>query len=264
MPKLSSGPVLNMVKEGSGSVVVLSHALGCNLSMWDEVAEILKEDFTVVRYDHRNHGKSDFSDKPFSVDDLADDAALLIKSLGDQPISFVGLSLGGMVAQSLAARYPNLVNACLIANSAEYYDDAVKKMWADRIEKVKQEGVSSISAMALERWFTPEYLSSENKQISKKLEAIKKELDEFNANAYSLSCAAVAGVDCREGNKTVRVPTLVLYGSRDQATPPALSEAIHQSIPDSELTQIEAAHLSAVEKPAEFADIVSKFLLIKS
>lgn len=231
--------------------------------MWDEVAEILKKEFTVVRYDHRNHGKSDFSDESFSIDDLADDAALLIKGLSVQPVSFVGLSLGGMVAQSLAARYPNLVNACVIANSAEYYDDAVKKMWAERIEKVKQEGVSAISAMALERWFTPEYLSSENKQVRKKLEGIKKDLDEFNANAYTLSCAAVAEVDCREGNRSVRVPTLVLSGSMDQATPPVLSEAIHQSILDSEFMQIDAAHLSAVEKPVEFARIIANFIRLK-
>jgi 3-oxoadipate enol-lactonase len=263
MTKLLNRPSLNIVQEGSGPIVVLSHALGCNLHMWDEVTKILKEKFTIVRYDHRNHGKSQSVNTPFSVDDLADDAAMLINGLGGQPVYFVGLSLGGMVAQSLMARYPNLVNACVIANSAEFYDDSVKKMWADRIEKVNQYGVSSISAMALERWFTPEFLSSDNQSSKSKIADIKKELDEFNANSYALSCAAVAGIDCREGNKVIKNPTLVLFGLKDQATPPALSEVIHKSIQNSKLVGIDAAHLSAVERPEEFASIVSEFLLSK-
>ena len=254
---------LNIVKEGSGPIVVLSHALGCNLHMWDEVAQILKNYFTVVRYDHRNHGASEVCMTPFSVDDLADDAADLIESLGGDPVFFVGLSLGGMVAQSLAARYPNLVSACVIANSAEHYDDAVKKMWSDRIDKVKREGVSAISGMAIERWFTPEYLSSEDSITKAIIAGIKNELDSFDSQAYSLSCRAVSGVDCRKGNQSIQIPTLVLFGLKDQATPPALSEAIHNSIQSSELAKIDAAHLSAVEKPLEFADIISKFLLSK-
>lgn len=261
MLKSLNRPSLNFIKEGSGPVIVLSHALGCDLHMWDDVAEILKKSFTVVRYDHRSHGKSQSISAPFSVEDLADDAAMLINDLGGQPVIFIGLSLGGMVAQSLAARYPNLVSACVIANSAEYYDDSVKKMWSDRVEKVRQYGVSSISEMALERWFTPEYLMSENEQVKLKVASIKKDLDSFNANSYALSCAAVAGVDCREGNKLIEIPTLVLLGRRDQATPPALSEMIHKNIRNSKLAEIDAAHLSAVEKPAEFSEIVSSFLL---
>lgn len=263
MTKLLNGPYLNIVQEGSGPTVILSHALGCDLHMWDDVAEILKKDFTVVRYDHRNHGKSQSVSAPFSVNDLADDVATLINNLGGQPVVFVGLSLGGMVAQSLAARYPNLVKACVIANSAEYYDDSVKKMWADRIDKVNQHGVSSISEMALERWFTPEFLAPDNQSTKSKIAEIKKALDEFNANLYALSCAAVAGIDFREGNKLIQIPTLVLFGIKDQATPKALSETIHKSIKNSKLVEIDAAHLSAVERPEEFAGIVSKFALSK-
>ena len=201
---------------------------------------------------------------PFSVDDLADDAAGLIEDLGGDPVFFVGLSLGGMVAQSLAARYPHLVSACVIANSAEHYDDAVKKMWSDRIDKVKKEGVSAISGMAIERWFTSEYLLSDNQSSKRKIADIKRELDAFDAHAYSLSCNAVAQVDCRGENKNILAPTLVLFGTKDQATPPALSIAIHEHILGSELAEIDAAHLSAVEKPTEFANIVTKFLIAKS
>jgi 3-oxoadipate enol-lactonase len=228
--------------------------------MWDEVADVLKKNFTVVRYDHRNHGASEIVLQDFSIDEMADDAAELIKGLGDQPVAFIGLSLGGMVAQSLAARYPALLNACVIANSAGYYDDSVKKMWADRIARVSKEGVSSISNMAIERWFTSEYLQSGNAVSKAKIADIKFELDAFDSVAYALSCAAVAQVNCLESNNKINIPTLILFGTKDQATPPELSKLIHQSIASSELAEINAAHLSAVEKPEEFAEIVSKFL----
>jgi 3-oxoadipate enol-lactonase len=192
MSKSLSKLSLNVVKEGSGPIVILSHALGCNLRMWDDVAPILKNDFTVVRYDHRNHGQSGFVSKKFSIDDLADDAAMLIEGLGNGPVFFVGLSLGGMVAQSLAARYPKLVRACVIANSSQHYEDSIKRMWSDRINKVREGGVSAISGAAIERWFTPEYLLSENESSKRKIIYIKRELDELDAHAYSLSCDAVA------------------------------------------------------------------------
>lgn len=264
MTKLLNEFSLNIFKEGSGPIVVLSHALGCNLKMWDDVAQILKNDFTVVRYDHRNHGKSGLTSEPFSIDDLADDAAMLIKDLSKEPVFFVGLSLGGMVAQSLAARYPELIRACVIANSSQHYEESVKKMWSDRIERVKEGGVSAISEMAIERWFTSEYLLSENQSSKRKVADIKRELNAFDAHAYSLSCNAVAQVDCRKGNKMILAPTLVVFGTKDQATPPALSIAIHEHILGSELAEINAAHLSAVEKPIEFSDIVKNFLNNKS
>ena len=253
-------PVLHVVQEGSGPLLVLSHALGCHLGMWDEVTQLLSKQFTVVRYDHRNHGDSESSAQDFSVDDLADDVAKVIEGLSIQPVYFVGLSLGGMVAQSLAARYPHLIKACVIANSAQFYDEAAKKMWADRIEKVLKEGVSSISGVAIERWFTPEFLGATDQKKQRRVAGIRSDLDLFDAKLYVLSCAAVAGIDYRKGNENISVPTLVLFGSHDQATPPALSFAIHEAIKGSALAEIDAAHLSAVESPIQFAEIVSSFL----
>ena len=85
---------------------MLSHALGCDLSMWDEVAQILARHYTVLRYDHRGHGRSERLPGPFTMAAFADDAASLIQEHADGPVSFVGLVLGGMVGQQLALRYP--------------------------------------------------------------------------------------------------------------------------------------------------------------
>ena len=115
-------PQLNFVKEGQGPTVVLSHALGCDLHMWDGVAEQLARAHTVIRYDHRNHGGSEVVPGALRVETLAQDAAELIqREAGAEPVHFVGLSMGGMTAQALAVRHPELLRSVVIANSSAHY-----------------------------------------------------------------------------------------------------------------------------------------------
>src|SRR5690606_6030014 len=95
----TSTPRLNVVREGDGPFVVLSHALGCDLHMWDGVAAQLARAHTVIRYDHRNHGGSEVVPGVLRVETLAQDAAELIaRETGGEPVHFVGLSMGGMTA----------------------------------------------------------------------------------------------------------------------------------------------------------------------
>ena len=106
---------LHVVQQGQGPALVLSHALGCDLQMWDGVAQALEDRFTVVRYDHRGHGRSPAIGEAFDMNDLADDAAGVIDALGQGPVHFVGLSMGGMTAQALAVRHPALVRSITLS-----------------------------------------------------------------------------------------------------------------------------------------------------
>ena len=126
-------PTLHWVKEGRGPMVVLSHALGCDISMWDGVAALLASRYTVLRYDHRGHGQSDAPAGPYTLAMLADDAAGLITEQAAGPVHFVGLSMGGMTAQALAAAQPQLLKSVVIANAASWYDDAARAMWQARV-----------------------------------------------------------------------------------------------------------------------------------
>src|SRR3954463_10081518 len=121
-------PQLHFTREGRGPTVVLAHALGCDLSMWDETAKELARGFTVLRYDHRGHGRSEAVAGPFEIEQLADDAADLIPAGNDGENHFVGLSMGGMVAQQVAVRHPELVTSVVIANSSSRYDDTGRGM----------------------------------------------------------------------------------------------------------------------------------------
>lgn len=251
-------PSLNFVRQGQGPTLVLSHALGCDLQMWDGVAAALQERFTVLRYDHRGHGASPATPGPFGIEDLADDAAALIAAQASGPAHFVGLSMGGMTAQALALRHPALLRSLVIANAAAHYDAAAQAGWQARIETVRAQGVAAIAEGAMQRWFTPEFRADAAGGV--RVAALRAVLEATAPAPYAEACAAVAAIDFRASNARLRCPTLVIAGTRDEATPPALSALIAQSIPGARLRSIEAAHLSAVERPAAFAALLSEFL----
>ncbi|MFC5608339.1 alpha/beta fold hydrolase [Variovorax soli] len=247
---------LNLVREGQGPVVVLSHALGCDLHMWDGVAPLLARDFTVLRYDHRNHGRSDVVAGALTMQTLAQDAAdLIAREAGGAPVHFVGLSMGGMTAQALALSHPQLLRSVVIANSASYYPD--RAPWQARVETVQAQGIAAIAPGAVARWLTPEFAASaDGAALARQLHDTLVATD---PQGYIAACQGVAAIDFRESNRKIALPTLVIAGARDEATPPAMSQEMVAAIPGAKLAAVEAAHLSAVERPAEFAQVLKDF-----
>ena len=249
---------LYFVRQGRGPLVVLSHALGCDLTMWDGVANALQDRYTVLRYDHRGHGQSSASGTAFTIDDLADDVANLIQAHSLQPVHFVGLSMGGMTAQALGARYPALVRSLVIANSASRYDETARAMWNTRISTVLQQGMQAVVGAALQRWFTPEFRSDTGRGKAS-VAALRAVLEKTAPGPYAAACEAVANIALDAGNARISSPTLVIAGARDEATPPAMASAIANGIAGAQLRNLDAAHLSAVEQPEAFTRLLTEF-----
>ncbi|RYF29842.1 MAG: alpha/beta fold hydrolase [Comamonadaceae bacterium] len=244
---------MHTVREGEGPIVVLSHALGCDLHMWDGLAALLARAHTVVRYDHRNHGASEVVAGPLRVETLAQDAAELIaREAEGEPVHFVGLSMGGMTAQALAVRHPELLRTVVIANSSAHYPDQTP--WRTRAETVAAKGVAAIAPGAVSRWLTPGFVTTPEGTAAAK--ALHDTLVRTDAQGYIESCGAVAAIDFRESNHRIATPTLVIGGLQDEATPLAMSEAMAAAIPGARLATIDAAHLSAVERPVEFTQFL--------
>lgn len=240
-------------------MVVLSHALGCDTSMWDGVAALLKARYTVLCYDHRGHGRSEAPLGLYNIDMFADDAADLITAQTTGSVHFVGLSLGGMAAQALAARHPALVKSITVANSASWYDDAARAMWQVRVDTVMAQGVAAIADGAIQRWFTPEFREDEAGGGAARVADLRERLEKTDAAAYAASCEAVAGIDFRASNRRIACPALVIGGMRDEATPVAMSQVIAGSISGAQLRTVDAAHLSAVEQPQVFVRLLQGF-----
>ena len=251
-------PQLNFAKAGQGPTIVLAHALGCDLAMWDEVAEQLARGFTVLRYDMRGHGASDKAAAPVSIEDLADDAAGLIDREPSGEVHFVGLSMGGMVAQQIAVRHPELVNSIVIANSSSRYDETARGMWRSRIETAANLGMGAIADAVMPRWFTRAW--RDDASHNERLMQLRRVVETMDPKSYAACCEAVARIDFFATNPLIGCPALVIAGSPAEATPVEMSRAICNAISGAELATLTAAHLSAVECPAEFAALVAGFI----
>ena len=262
MGEVSPVARLNFRKQGPGGdtpVVVLSHALGCDLGMWDGVAAALGDRYTVLRYDHRGHGQSEVVPGPYSVQALADDAAALIRREVGRPVHFVGLSMGGMTAQAMAARHPDLIQSIVVANATDHFDAPARALRHALVDMVRQQGVAASLDGAIQRCFTPEFRADQPPGSAARVAQCRAVMLAMDTQAYVDCCQAVSRIDFRKSNRRIACPALVIAGSRDDATPLAMSEAVQAGIQGAQLALMDTAHLSAVEQPVVFAKLLSVF-----
>lgn len=254
-----SQPQLQVALQGtdSGLPIVLSHALGLDLHMWDGLAAELGKSHPVLRYDHRGHGGSAVPEAAFTMDDLVDDAARLIREWGRGPVLFIGLSMGGMVGQGLAIRHPELVKGVVLANTTSQYPDAAKTAWVQRIETVKAGGMAAVADMVVQRYMHEDHRQAHPAQA----EALRSRLLRTSAQGYAAACAAVMSVDWQARLGEVKAPTLVIAGARDAGATPAMAQAIAEQVPGAQLEVLaDASHLSVQETPAEFNRLLQAFI----
>ncbi len=251
-------PQLNFVKQGQGPLVVLSHALGCDLTMWDGVAAILARRYTVLRYDHRGHGGSAAVGGPYTMEVFADDAAGLIEAHSNSPVTFVGLVMGGMTGQQLAVRYPHLVRSIVMANSATYFDDNIRTRLTQRVQLALAQGMEAVADEAMHRWFSPAFMA--DPQGAARVATLRAQLAAMDPKVYAASCEAMMEVDFGSTNSLIACPTLVISGTQDDAISVNTAEVLCRSISGAELHTLPTGRMSAVEQPAAFANLVHDFL----
>lgn len=237
--------------------VVLSHALGCDLTMWDALANQLAADCRVIAYDHRGHGSSASPDGAYTMAELADDAAALLRELDSGPVVWVGLSMGGMVGQELALRHPTLVRALVLANTTSGYPEAAREAWRQRIGTVQSQGVEAIADAVMGRYFHDEFRASHAATVAR----FRRRVVSTDAVGYAGCCNAVGTVDTTARLGAIAVPTLVIAGELDQGTPVAMARTLAEGIPGARLEVLgQASHLSYAEQPAAFSKAVTAFV----
>ncbi len=236
--------------------IVLSNSLGTTHHMWDEVSSILSEHFRVIRYDTRGHGGSVWDGSPFEIADLAADVIAILDELRITKAHFAGLSLGGMTGQVLGADHPaRIATLSLLATSAYMPPPSG---WTDRAVLVRREGTKAILPATLERWFTQGCLKRQTPQVR----LIGEEFIDIDREGYGACCEAISRMDLRELGAKISVPTLIIAGANDVATPIEMARDLHQGIADSRLVVLEpAAHLLAVEQPLMVAEHLSRHVL---
>ena len=251
-------PGLHFVDSGGvGETLLLVHAIGCDLRMWDSLARALEDRYRVIRIDVRGHGQSPVAPRPYSLEALADDVAALLDGVGVARTHWVGLSMGGMSGQAFALGHPERLGKLVIANSTSSYGPDGRKNWEARIKMVEDGGVAAIRDMVAARYFSDAFRAAQPAVVDE----VMRRFVETPAQGYLGCCDAIAALDYSKDLARITAPTLVIAGGADAGTPPAMSEAIAKAIPKAKLAVIPgAAHLSAVEKPEEFNALVREFL----
>jgi 3-oxoadipate enol-lactonase len=234
--------------------LVLVNSLGSNLHMWDKVLPALEGKYLVLRSDIRGHGQSEASGKAFAIEDLGRDVLKLMDEVGARRSSFCGVSLGGLVSLWIAIHAPDRVDKLILANTAARIGS--EEMWKQRIEAVRTMGMEALSAAMIERWFTPAYRNKHPKDVEK----IRAMIGATDPEGYMECCAALHDADLRAKAAEVKAATLVITGTHDLATPPALGRALHAAIEHSSYLELDASHMAAWECADEFAAAVVQHL----
>jgi 3-oxoadipate enol-lactonase/4-carboxymuconolactone decarboxylase len=233
--------------------LLLVHSLGTNLHVWDAPVDALARGFRIVRFDLRGHGLTEVGAGPCTLDDLAGDALAVLDALGIAAAHVGGVSIGGMIAQAIAARAPDRVISLILCDTALAIPPP--EMWRTRAQTVRAVGMAAIAEVALGRWVAPAYLTTPAGR------GLRQMLLRTEPEGYAAACEALAVADLSRATSALRVPTLVIVGELDPSTPVASAEAVRDAIPGAQLVVIPgAAHLPMVDHPDAVIAAIRAFL----
>lgn len=239
----------------SSATLVFVNSLGTDFRIWDGVAAAFCTTHRVVRYDKRGHGLTDVPPAPYAIADHIADLAGLLDHLGIERAVFVGLSVGGLIVTGLAGKSPERVAALVLCATA--HKIGTSEVWNARIAEVETRGIASISAMVLERWFSPAFHADRKSELA----ICRNMLEAMPVAGYAGTCAALRDADHTQIVKALKMPVLLMVGSNDGSTPPDLVRSTHQLIAGSRFVILHGpGHIPCVEAPAETTALITAFL----
>lgn len=243
---------------GERTRLVLLHPVGLDATVWDLVPGLGGPDRELVRHDFRGHGGAARPAAPFALPDLADDVVDMLAALPAGPATvLIGLSLGGMVAPLVADRAPELVDGLVLADTMPGANDTMRRVVADRADRCTAGGMAAVVDETIARWFTPEFRRDRPAVVA----GVEAALRAADPVVHAWTWRAIGAFDARGALGRLAKPVLVVCGGADTSTPPAVARQIADLAPSATYAEIPgAAHMAPVERPAEFAGLVERFL----
>ncbi|VVE49417.1 3-oxoadipate enol-lactonase [Pandoraea pneumonica] len=234
--------------------LVLSNSLGTTLEMWAPQVSALARDFRVIRYDTRGHGGSSVTPGPYNIAQLGRDVVALLDALGIARASLAGVSMGGMTGMWLGIHAPERLDRLAIVCSSAHIGG--EDGWNTRIRAVQADGMGAVTDAVVSRWFTPSYPQREPATV----DGMKAMFRSLSPEGYAAACGAVRDMNQLDEIAAIKAPTLVITGSEDMATPPAMSTAIVERIAGAQQVIVPGAHLSNIECAQAVTTALSSFL----
>jgi 3-oxoadipate enol-lactonase len=237
--------------------LVLSHSLACSVRMWDPQIAALKERYRILACDTRGHGGTEATRGAYSLELLADDLFSLLKGMKIEEAHYCGLSMGGMIGQTFALKYPGIFRTLTLADTTSRYPAEAAAAWAERIRTAESEGMEPLAQPTLERWFTEPF----RRRNPAAVDAIRKLIVATPVDGYVGCSHAIPKINLTARLKEIKCPILVIVGADDPGTPPAMAREIHDNAPGSKLVVLpQAAHLANIEQPDGFTGALRGFL----
>lgn len=245
-----------------GPTVIMGSSLGTTSRMWENQLPYLEEDFRIIRFDTPGHGRSlegvqqvapgESSDA--TVADFAAQVLALADHLGVDTFSYVGLSLGGAIGQQLALDAPERLEKLVLTCTAAKFGQP--QVWQDRAKAVRENGMAWLREPSEGKWYTEGFAAGDQSA-----QTLLDDLATLDPQGYAAACDAVSRFDVTEQLPKITAPTLVIAGSADVSTPPAVVEILARGIPGARFEIVEgAAHIGNIEGREEFGRLIGEFL----
>jgi 3-oxoadipate enol-lactonase len=232
---------------------VLIHSLAMDRQFWRPVAQRL--DAAVLLYDCTGHGESEKPHGPYTVEGFADDLARLLDHIGWDSTMVAGASMGGCIALAFAGKYPERVGALGLVDTTAWYGPDAPRQWDERAQKALDGGLKALVNFQLTRWFSDAFRAAHPEVVSQCVAVFLKN----DVRAYAATCRMLGAADLRSVLPRIGMPTSVIVGEEDYATPLTMAEELHRNIRGSKLTVLKnARHLTPLERPAEIAALLEK------
>jgi 3-oxoadipate enol-lactonase len=232
---------------------VLLHPLGVDHRFWDRVAEALPDGIgDLVVPDLLGHGTAPLPPRPATIGDFAD--AIEADLVRHGQVNLVGMSLGGLVAQVLAAQRPDLVRRVVIADSVAVYPDAMRAMWRDRAATARRDGLDAFVQPTEALWFSEAFRQDEA------VERVRRVFLACDPEGYARTCEVLATADTTGAAGSIAAPALVVCGEDDAPPFRQATRWFSETLPDATVAWLPGGHAAAYEHPKRFADLVADFL----
>ncbi|MDX2160289.1 MAG: 3-oxoadipate enol-lactonase [bacterium] len=252
---LPSGITLHYDGAGAGEPLILIHALGTDLRLWDALAPLLTTFCTVKRYDLRGHGLSSAPPAPYSLRDHVDDLRGLLDHTGVEKATLCGVSVGGLIAMQFALDHPQRVARLVLCDTDARIGSAA--LWENRIKLVRERGLDTISPDILARWFAPNY----REKNPAAWEGWRTLLARQNAEGYSGTCVALRDADIRDQVGNITIPTQVIVGEQDVSVTVDAARTLAAALPNAEMRVIDdCGHLPPIEQPESLFAAIRDFM----
>jgi 3-oxoadipate enol-lactonase len=234
--------------------LVFVNSLGTDFRIWRDVVEHMSPTYNIVLHDMRGHGLSTLGTAPHKIETHSQDVAALLDMLKVKSAIAVGLSIGGLIVQSLYHLRPDLVSKLVISNSAVKI--GTEQSWGQRISAVHNNGIEGLADNIMKMWFSPEF----HQRAPEKLSLYRTMLARTHPAGYLACCEALRDADFTSLAAKIDVPTLFVGGDNDGSTPPALVESSSRLVHGSRFELIAgAAHIPCIEKPKDYSQLLRNF-----